>query len=250
MEGLLGRNRFAILQLSRVAAPADFDAAKEIGLRARHAVEPRRTKAHLVAEDFGVGTEANARTAAILHRTEMLQRPLRAAAHETLTIELTVARNFDLEFRRQGVDHRDPDPVQPARSGVGAGLELAARVERGEDHLERRFGGKFGVRIDRDAATVVADRDRAVGAVLDLDAAGMAGNRLVHGIVEGLGDEMMQRPLVGSADEHAGALAHRLETLEDLDMGCGIIVARFADVFEQIGHENSAVLSRGAGFPR
>ena len=39
----------------------------------------------------------------------------------------------------------------------------------------------------------------------------MAGDRLVHGVVEHLGHEMVQRPLVGAADIHAGALADGLE---------------------------------------
>jgi hypothetical protein len=84
-------------------------------------------------------------------------------------------------------------------------------VERGQDHLERRAIGELRVRIDRDTAAVVADRERAVAIETDLDPAGMARDRLVHGVVEQLGREMMQGALVGAADEHARAPSDRLQ---------------------------------------
>ena len=54
---------------------------------------------------------------------------------------------------------------------------------------------------------------------LDLDEGGVAGDRLVHRIVDHLGEEMMQRLLVGAADIHARAPADRLQPLEHLDVG-------------------------------
>ncbi len=57
------------------------------------------------------------------------------------------------------------------------------------------------------------------GVELDLDAGGVAGDRLVHGVVEHLGEEMVQRLLVGAADIHAGPAADRLQPLQHLDVG-------------------------------
>ncbi len=88
-----------------------------------------------------------------------------------------------------------------------------------------RFG-ELGMRIDRDAAAVVAHGDRAVGLEADLDPAGVAGDRLVHRIVEQLGDQMVQRPLVGAADEHPRPPPDRLEPLQHLDVGGGIVGRR------------------------
>ena len=51
---------------------------------------------------------------------------------------------------------------------------------------------------------------------------GVAGHRLVHGVVEHLGEEVVHRLLVGAADIHAGPPAHRLEPLQHLDIGGGI----------------------------
>jgi len=81
------------------------------------------------------------------------------------------------------------------------------------------------VRIDRNAPAIVGDGEEAVGPELDRDRLGMAGHGLVHGVVQHLGEQMMQRPLVGAADVHAGTLADRLQAFEHLD-GVGTVVAR------------------------
>jgi glycosyltransferase involved in cell wall biosynthesis len=77
----------------------------------------------------------------------------------------------------------------------------------------------FGMRVDRDAAAVVGDGEEAVGLRVDLDRSGVAGHRLVHRIVDDLGEQVVQRLLVGAADIHAGAAAHRLQPLQHLDVG-------------------------------
>ena len=56
----------------------------------------------------------------------------------------------------------------------------------------------------------------------DFDEGGVARQRLVHGVVDDFGEQMMQRLLVGAADIHAGPAAHRLEAFEHLDVGGGI----------------------------
>ena len=81
------------------------------------------------------------------------------------------------------------------------------------------------MRIDRNAAAVVGNRQEAVGVKLDLDEGGMAGHRLVHRIVDDLGEEMVQRLLVGAADIHARPPAHRLQPFQYLDVGCTIALA-------------------------
>ncbi len=74
------------------------------------------------------------------------------------------------------------------------------------------------MRIDRNAAAVVGDGNETVGFHFDLDPVGVAGQRLVHGVVDDFGEQVMQRLLVGPADIHAGAAAYRLEPLEDFDV--------------------------------
>src|SRR3546814_7708524 len=102
----------------------------------------------------------------------------------------------------QRVDHRDADAVQAAGGGIDLGGKFAAGMQRGEDHLQRRLVLEFRMPVDRDAEAVVHDPQAAIGLKLDLDAVGVAGDGLVHGIVEHLGKQVVQGPLVGAADIH------------------------------------------------
>ena len=79
---------------------------------------------------------------------------------------------------------------------------------------------------------------RLPAAELELDPGGMAGHRLVHGVVQHLGHQMMQRPLVGAADIHARAPADRLQALQHLDVVRRVAVAAgaLAGKIEQVGH--------------
>jgi hypothetical protein len=95
-------------------------------------------------------------------------------------------------------------------------------VQRRHDDFERRLLRKFRVRVDRDAAAVIRDGEEATGFELDLDEGGVAGHRLVHGVVDHLGEEVVQGLFVGPPDIHAGPAPHRLQSLEDLDGG-GVI---------------------------
>ena len=78
------------------------------------------------------------------------------------------------------------------------------------------------MRIDRNAAAIVGDGQKSVGAQFDLDEGGMARQRLVHRIVDDFGEQMMERLFVGAADIHAGPAPHRLEALEHFDVARGI----------------------------
>ena len=122
--------------------------------------------------------------------------------------------DVDVEPRRQRVDHGRPDAVQAAGGDVGAAAELPAGVQLGEDHLD---AGQAGPRllVDRDAAAVVVDLGRAVRVQGDVDVLGDAGQRLVHPVVDDLPQAVHEAAGVGRADVHAGALADRLQALED-----------------------------------
>ncbi len=112
--------------------------------------------------------------------------------------------------------------MQAARGLIGLAVELAARVQGAQDHLQRGFVGELRMRIDRNAAAIVAHGQRAVGVQLDLDAVGMACHRLVHRVVDDLGGKVVIGALVNAADIHAGAQADRLQRLQHLD-GRGVV---------------------------
>ena len=59
VEHRLGRDLVWVGDQRRRAAPADLDAAEQIGLRARHLEDARRIEAGVLAEDLRVGPEAH-----------------------------------------------------------------------------------------------------------------------------------------------------------------------------------------------
>ena len=117
--------------------PADFDAAEQIGLRARHLEQALRLERGLGPENVGVRFEADGGAAAVVDLAEVFELALGMAALECHLVELLAARDLDLEQRGEGVDHGDADAVQPARGLVNFGVELAAGMQRAHDDFER-----------------------------------------------------------------------------------------------------------------
>ena len=99
------------------------------------------------------------------------------------------------------------------------------------------------MRVHRDAAAVVGYADEAFGIQRHFDEAGMSGQRLVHRVVDHLGEKMVHRLFVGAADIHAGPAPDRLKPLQHLDM-LGRIVAVVA---ARPGAFLGAVLGCGLG---
>ncbi len=128
---------------------------------------------------------------------------------------------------RQGVHARHADAVQPARDLVAVLVELAAGVQLGQRDLGRRtLGLVLVVELDagRNAAAVVDHRDRIVGMNGDDDVVAITGERFVDRVVNHFEHHVMQpAAIVRIADVHAGTLAHRLESFEDLDAACAIV---------------------------
>ncbi len=185
-------------------------------------------------EGLGAGQEGDA--GALLRdseriwgrRADDLQRRDRIAISEAHIMLLAVAPNGEIEPFRKRVDDADADPVETTRHLIGifvAGiLELTAGVELGHDDLGRR-NAFLGMDAGRDSAAIVLNRDRPIGIELDQDPVAMAGQRLVDRIVADLEHHVVEaRPVVGIADIHAGAFAHRVEALEDLDLVGAIVV--------------------------
>ncbi len=95
-------------------------------------------------------------------------------------------------------------------------------MQRGHDHFQRRLLFVFGMRVDGDAAAVVGNSEEAVGIEAHFDPGCVPGDSLVHGIVDHLGEEVMQRLFVGAANVHARTPAHRLQALQHLDVSGGV----------------------------
>ena len=182
-----------------------------------HPLGQRREVVLDVEEDLGVGQEADQRPGG-LARGALGQLVLRLAALVVLVPDVTLAVDLEMKALGERVDDRDADAVEAAGDLVAAAVaELAAGVKDGEDDL----GGGPPLLLedaDRDAAAVVDDGDRVVGMDRHLDRVAVPGQRLVDGVVDDLVDEVMKATHPGRADVHAGALADRLEALEDGDV--------------------------------
>ena len=146
-----------------------------------------------------------------------------------------------LEPGRQRVDDRDADAVQAAGNLVGILVEFSAGMQLGHDDLGRRHAFAL-VDVGRECR----GRRRArctepSGLSVTVDRLGMAGERLVDGVVDDLVDHVMQAgAVIGVADIHARPLAHGVEALEDLDRFRAVIGWMRAGVLAgRLGHRSA-----------
>ncbi len=110
--------------------------------------------------------------------------------------------------------------MQTTRCFVNFRVEFAASVEHAHDHFQRWLILEFRVRIDGNAAAIVGDGHKTAGLHLDFNPVGMAGQRLIHRVVNDLGKQVVQRFFIGAADVHPGTSAYRLQALKHLDVLC------------------------------
>ena len=105
------------------------------------------------------------------------------------------------------------------------------------------------VHVDRDATAVVLDPDAAVGEQGDPDGVAVAGQRLVDGVVDDLPHHVVQAALAGGADVHTGALADRLEALENGDGAAGVGVLGGAVGLRSSDHVGPSFRATGTPLP-
>ncbi|MNT07451.1 hypothetical protein D3C72_1421550 [compost metagenome] len=73
---------------------------------------------------------------------------------------------------------------------------------------------------------VIGDCQETFGIEMDFDEVGVAGDGLVHGVVDDFGKEVVQRLFIGAANIHAGAHAHRFQPFEHADRRSTVVVTR------------------------
>ncbi len=112
--------------------------------------------------------------------------------------------------------------MQTARYFIAALTELRAGMENRHNDFHGRQPF-LGVKVDRDAPSVIFDRARAVGKQYDLHGVRVPRHRLVDGVIDRLVDELMQPAFRGVANIHARALTHRLQPTKDLDLLTSIV---------------------------
>jgi hypothetical protein len=208
--------------LAPLVAEVDLQALREEGHLAEALLEHRAVVVDRL-EDLEVRQEADARAAAV-RLGALLEVAGRLAALVRLGVLVAVAPDGQVEPLGEGVDDGDADAVEAAGHLVAAAVaELAAGVEDGQHDL-RRGALLLLHRVDRDTSPVVGDRDGVVRVDDDLDLVGLAGEGLVHGVVDHLVDQVVESTGAGRADVHARPLPDGLEPLEDGDV-LGVVAA-------------------------
>lgn len=223
VECSLGRY-LGLAEKGRIAGPPDLHPTEQIGLGPRHGEQACRIECRSLAEDLAVRAEPYARTATVLHLADLLERACCDPARIALPIEPTVACDLHFQDIGQSIDDRYADAVQAAGGFIDLGVELAAGMQRGHDDLESRLVLVFGMRVHRNAAPVIGDRQETLRVKRDLDEGGMAGHRLVHRIVDDFGEQVVERLGIRTAHIHSRAPADGLQPLQHLDIGRGIVV--------------------------
>ena len=100
-------------------------------------------------------------------------------------------------------------------------------MQGGHDDFEGGFVFEFRVRVDGDAAPIVAHTNSVVTHDLDLDETRMSGDRLIHRIIDHFGEQMVHSAHVSAANIHAGATAHRLQPFQHFNIAGGIAFLPF-----------------------
>ena len=178
-------------------------------------------------EDLGIGDEVNLRSC-LFRLADDRQRSGCHALLEAYAVNLAVAFDFDVHRRGERIDDGDADAVQAARHLVAFAAELAARVQDGQDDLDRRLAAL--VHVDGDASPIVDDSDAVVLFNRHVNMVAIAGQSLVNRVVDHLVDEMVQAALRRAADIHARALSYGFQAFQNLNLIGAIVAVNRRDV--------------------
>ena len=143
--------------------------------------------------------------------------PLPVPVMENLPFSL----HLDIHPLREGIDNRGTDTVKAAGCLVGIAVELAAGMERREDHALRR--DTLLVHADRNPSSVIADRAAAISVQRHIDSGAVPGQVLIDRVVDNLIDQMIQSAAGSTADIHARSSPDRLQSFDDLYGTCVVI---------------------------
>ncbi len=131
---------------------------------------------------------------------------------------------------RAGVDHAGAHAVKTAGDLVAAAAELAASMEHGVDHLQRRFAG-LGLNVHGDTTAVVGNGDGVALVDGHMDFVAVACQCLVNGVVHDLIHQVVQTGGAGGTDVHARAFPNSVQSLQHLNFRGAVFVLCCSSVF-------------------
>ena len=199
----------------------DLEPPMQIGLCFETIRHTLRIESSPLAENLRIGPEMN-RGAALAGLPSALELCACLSSYVWLRIGFAPAPNRGLELRRERIDDGGAHAVEAPCNLIALPFELTARMQGGEDELERRLL-ELGMGVDRNAAPVVGDRRTVVILVEnDFDAGGMPIDRFIDRVVEDLPEQMMVAVRVSPADIHRRTFANGLQAFENIDVFGGV----------------------------
>ena len=123
--------------------------------------------------------------------------------------------------------------MQTAGDLIAAAAELAAGVEHRVNDLQSGPSG-LGLDVHGDTTTIVSDGDGVAGVDGDGDMLTIARQGFIDGVVHDLIDQMMKTAGGGGADIHTRPLAHRFQTLQNLNLRAAVFLCYFRFVRHKI----------------
>ena len=158
------------------------------------------------------------------------------AVFKTHLVVCATAPHLNDELGGQRVDHGHAHTVQPAGILIVLRRELAPGMQAREDQLDPG-DAVLAMGVHGHAAPIIDHRQAAVGVERDFDGFGVAGQCLVHAVIDDLLGQMVRARGLG---EHTRSLSNRIQPGEHFDIG-GIVL---------IGHSKSQTgVMAGQGKP-
>ena len=206
--------------VASLVGQANGNAAVEIRQLAEPLFEDVMIEHDRAGENLGVGEERDLRPR-LLRQPRLDDWPAGDAAVVILLPDLAVAMDLGLEPFGESVHDRDADAVESTRDFIGVVVEFAPGVDLRQNDFEGAFAA-FGVRVNRNAAAVVNDRDRTVGMDRHMNMLGVTGHRLVDRVVDDFVNQVVKPARRRVANVHARALADGVDAFENPDVRAGI----------------------------
>ena len=95
-------------------------------------------------------------------------------------------------------------------------------MQGGQNHLQCRLIFVFWMGVDGDPATVIPDGYSPVRTERQLDPTGVAGDGLIHGVIQNLCDQMVQGMFIRATDIHTRTMPDRLKAFQYFNIFGGI----------------------------
>ena len=107
--------------------------------------------------------------------------------------------------------------MEAAGDLIAPAAELAAGVQNGENNFQSTLAGLL-LNVYGDAAAVIGDGDDIPLLNANLNVVTEPGQGLIDGVIHNFINQVVQTRGGGGADIHTRPLAHRLQTLQNLDL--------------------------------